>query len=400
MQLCKSIKISFLAFVFFGLSAQGMSHLRVLPRYHQPSQAEELGKAALVIGCIAAVGYGFYKLCDWLFTKTDIQVLQEGQAALKDAEQMSRPYLDFFEHNVGNLLDAAVNREIMYALNEGLLYKFAVAHAFRTSLEHSILNSLFAARSNAKAAHSMVLERIHTLRKKNDHTGMIAQLEAVQHQLQDAITRINFVYEYLHQHRSYYALLLNEYSVMKQHEYELSAFAQYAQNPVMLREILRVAVMRQATSQMTYPYMNYIQKMQSVIQQLDHQINSLSCNYPERRSAAHSLLTNLNAMYNMLIIEDAYRQELRDYERAQLEKQRIEAEQAKAAAAQAAAHAAQVQANAMQAQAWELQKQNQLYAQQNQLQAQQNRIEQDRNVILTAQTIVDVVNPRQVHVYN
>lgn len=397
MQLRSIMNIFILSVLFVGSSTHAMGYYHRLPVHHN-SQAEDLGKAVVVVGCVAAIGYGFYKLCDWLFSKTDIQVLQEAQQINLNAEKSTSVYVDFFESKWGDLvsMENTHKRQLMRTLDEALLYQFAIAHAFKTSVEYTILSTLNSSLHNARSAQSMVIDRLHKLRKKNDKTGMITQLEVVAQSLQSTISRIEFVYEYLEQHRSYYTLLINEYKLIKQFDYEIRALNNNAQNPVQLRESLRIAVMRQANSQMTYPYMNYIQKMQSEIQALDHQINSLSCHYPERMAAARQLLATLNAVYNLLIIEDAYRQELRDYERAQLEKQRIEAEQAKAAAAQAAAHAAQVQAAAMQQQAWEMQKQNQLYAQQNQLQAEQN-------AILTAQVIVDAVNPRptqQVHVYN
>ncbi len=399
MQLRMSIKMSFLVMVLLSSNINPMRHVHTrLPVYRYNSQAEDLGKAVVAVGCIAAIGYGFYKLCDWLFSKTDVQVLQEAQNVHNNAERATNVYVEFFERKWGGLssLSSTQKREIMHALDEGLLYQFALAHAFRTSLEYTILSDLHYSLTSARSAHSMVVERVHKLRKKKDITGMVSQLEVVQFALQDTIARIEFVYEYLHQHRSYYALLNKEYQVMKIYENDLYSLKQYEANPGALREALRIAVMRQATSKMTYPYMNYIQKISHEFSDLDQHINALSCHYPERMAAARQLSARLQTIYNMLIIEDAYRQELRDYERAQLEKQRIEAEQAKAAAAQAAAHAAQVQAAAMQQQVWELQKQNQLHA-------QQNRIEQDRNVILTAATIVDAINPRpvqEVHVYN
>lgn len=399
MQLRTSVKMSFLVIVLLGSNANAMRHVHTrLPVYHQNSQAEDLGKAVVAVGCIAAIGYGFYKLCDWLFSKTDLQVLQEAQNAHSAAERATNVYIEFFERKWGafSSLSSTQKREIMHSLDEGLLYQFAVAHAFRTSLEYTILNDLHHSLTSAKSAHSMVVERVHKLRKKKDITGMVTQLEVVQFSLQDTIARIEFVYEFLHQHRSYYALLNKEYQAMKIYENDLYALKQYEANPGALREALRIAVMRQATSKMTYPYMNYIQKISHEFSDLDQHMNSLSYHYPERMAAARQLSARLQTIYNMLVIEDAYRQELRDYERAQLEKQRIEAEQAKAAAAQAAAHAAQVQAAAMQQQAYEMQKQNQLYAQQNQLQAEQN-------AILTAQVIVDAVNPKpkqEVYIYN
>lgn len=400
MQLHTSVKMSFLVMVLLGSNINAMDyfHPRVHVHHRHNSQAEDLGKAVVAVGCIAAIGYGFYKLCDWLFSKTDVQVLQEAQNANNAAEKATNAYVEFFERKWGvfSSLSSTQKREIMHSLDEGILYQFAVAHAFRNSVEYTILRDLSNSLTNAKAAHSMVVERVHKLHKKKDVTGMVTQLEAMQQVLQETIARIEFVYEYLHQHRSYYALINKEYQLLKRYENELNALKQFDSNPSALRESLRIAVMSHAHSRMTYPYMKYIKTMGLEISDLSNQIDSLSCHYPERMAAARTLLARLQSIYNMLIIEDAYRQELRDYERAQLEKQRIEAEQAKAAAAQAAAHAAQVQANAMQQQAWEMQKQNQLYAQQNQLQAEQN-------AILATQVIVDAVNPKpkqEVYIYN
>ena len=187
------------------------------------------------------------------------------------------------------------------------------------------------------------------------------------------------------EHATYFDLFDIEAHEMATYEFELASLDYNVNNPIYLRKAMRMAVMKKAAHErISYPYMKFVESLEREIQRMQHHIQRLEHSYANRRAAAHVLAQRLDAIYNIVVSEDAYRQELRDYKKELLERERIAAEQAKASAAAAHAYAAQQQAYAMQQQAHEMHKQNQL--------------QKEQNHILATQFAVNANNPPPTHV--
>ena len=354
--------------------------------HHHQSDVEMIGKAVVAVGCIAAIGYGFYKLCDWLFSPTDERIIQDSLTVFHDAQNRYDEIITFFAATLGKPETAAEKQILMKTFDESFLYHTAVMYSNKMYM-YDLIAQMQGTISGLRSAHKTVYDRMKKLRSKSESYSVFAQMESIDKDICSLSMQLEFVHDYLAQHKSYFTLFEFEARLMNTYANELQVLEQYAHDQAYIMQVLRSCVMKHAGHNRTsYPYMHYVEMIQSDCNNLDRYTNGLSYNYGNRIAAARLLLQKLNTSYSMVITHDAYHQELRDYKKEQLEKERIAAEQAKAAAAQAQANAAAAHAAAAQQQAWAMQ-------QQNALQAQQIRVDQDRNVILATQAIVNAINP-------
>jgi hypothetical protein len=336
--------------------------------YHRSDSPTPLETVAAV-GLVAAAAYGFYKLCDWLFTKTDEQILKEAKECLAQSYDNTYKQVSMIKNELGGIPDSTKEQQkLIRSIDEDFLYEYAIKKYYmrvggRTFGEYA---------QQVAQAGQMAQNRAESLRKKVPHSSIINSLEKISQELGQLHIEIVFVAEFVREHNSYFELFELESYLLSAYEFEIASLSNYAANPPYLREALRMAVMKKAANErVSYPYMKYSEHIERDLKNLKYRIDSLRNSYHNRMKGAHLLLQHLDSIYNVVISEDAYRQELRDYKKEMLERERIAAEKAKAAAAAAQAHAAHMQAQAMQQQAYELQKQNQLQQQQNHILAAQ-----------------------------
>lgn len=355
--------------------------------YHFERAEPSVGATLLALGFLAAAGYGLYKVCDWLCTPSHEQIIKDSSELVKNARRNTDQLRAFFSRK-------ALPKTMMP--DEPLLYEWCGwLQQYRMSID-TVLTDISNALASLERANVMILQRLSALKNTRELSHVITHLEDTHRESMQLLNELESIHRYIKEHRSYCILFEYELRFMNSHAQALHALEQYANNPIYLREALRVCVMAEANKKHSnYPYMHYIQMLTADCQALEDAMRRAAYNYSSRLSAAQMLLQKMQAICNMLLLEDAYVQEKRDYERARLEQERINAEKAKAAAAQAHAAAAHAQAYAMQQQAWELAKQNQLQAQHNQLQAEQN-------ALIGVQTVLNVLNPPpapEVHIY-
>ena len=370
---------------------------RIIVRHHPHAVSlQDIGEAVLVVGVLAGIGYGAYKLCNWLFSKTDEQIARESSDTLTQAHVRFDSLLSFFERSLGAIPQSPhAQTVLMHNANEVFLYDYATILLQTKTYAETIISDINYTVSSLKSLENTVVNRLDNLQRYDSSANIFIQLQAISEELYKYRTTLEFIRNYLDCHRTYFSLFEREAQCMSYYDFELKAMDEHAGNSVYLKEVLRVSIMRHANKNNSfYPYMDYINKLQSDYCALERAIHGIAHSYNNRITVAQTLFHKMNFIYNLLLIDDAYRQELRDYERAQIEKQRLEAEKAKATAATAHAMAAQAQAAAMQQQVWELQKQNTLHA-------QQIQATHDQNALIAAQTIVNAINPPQeeIHIY-
>lgn len=347
----------------------GMNAQAAYPHPHHHSNSPTVGETVAAVGLVAAAVYGFYKLCDWLFTKTDEQVLKEAKTCLEHCYDNTYKQINMLKEGLGEFPGSTREQQrVIRQADEDFLYAFALKKLYmriggRTLADYA---------QEVADAGKMAGKRAAELRKKGGHSPFIKSLESVSEELGQLHNQIVFAAEFLREHAAYFELFELESHLLVAYEFEISSLGNYAANPVYLREALRMAVMKKAAHErMSYPYMKYMDQIERDLRSLKHYKSALKNPYPNREKGSHLLLQHLDSIYNMVISEEAYRQELRDHKKEMLERERIAAEKAKADAAVAQAHAAHMQAQAMQDQAYQLQKQNQLQQQQNAILAAQ-----------------------------
>ena len=345
------------------------------PRYQSPS----VGDFIIGVGFLAAIGYGIYKLCDWLLYKSEEQILREANIVLLDAQRDYDEIIQIFAVNFNGIPEQAQQKQIISSIQEPFLYPLALQFSRSYGSMQSFLNKVSGTISTIKSQHKAIAARINKLHKYNEKYSLRLQLEQLEQEVIKIENQLSFIEKYLKYHSSYFTLFEKEAAVRVRYEVELVAVEKSGNNHSYVREALRLAVMKNAAQHHHhYPYMYYLEIIGNDKTWLEQAIAHCQA-YPYRANAAYALLEKLHSFYAMVLVEEAYRQELRDYEKAQREMQLIHAQQSQAAAAHAHAQAAQAQAHAMQQQAWQL--------------AQQNQLHQQQNEILQMQTILQATNP-------
>lgn len=369
------LTVSFLAHTGIQASYPPFSGYRPYDSSYTTAQTvETVVKTTAVVGGIAAVGYGVYKFFNWLFTPSDEKIIQQGVDALNHAHTFYDGTIEFMSSHCNGISDNVYEQQrCIKTVNEPLLYEYAVTYK-QDAYIGSVLINMQHAVDSLQSAHAALAGRIKKLCKNNGDPQTMNHMQQLDKEIVAILGRLEFVYEYFNHHQNYFTLFEAEARIMRAYESELQALSQYPINTPYVREVIRSSVMQGATPCHGYPYMRYIDRIQADCGALGSALNSLSYHYAHRFAAAGSLLQNIKSIHALVVVEDAYHQELRDYKKEQLERQRLEAQRAQAAAAQQ--------------QACEMQRQNRLHA-------EQLRLDAERNAIMAAQTIAQVINPPQ-----
>lgn len=360
--------LRFCKYVLCSLLLIHSIHGMPYPYHHNKSQGSDMVQTIAAVGIIAAATYGVYKFCQWLFSKTDEQILHEARVCYEQALSATGTGIEVIHEGVGEFPESRKEQHnIIRNMSEDFLYQSAIAKLY--SYSHSFVKH----EQEVAYAVCMVQDRIAKIHEKALHCPILKELKEMHSDLSHLRFELAFCRDFLKEHTAYYELFELEAHAMGTYEFEINAVDSYADNPPYLREAMRMAVMKKAShNRISYPFMAYIEMLERDMKNLESHMKNLPSRYHNRFKGAQRLLQKLDTAYNIVVSEDAYRQELRDYKKEMLERERIAAEQAKA-------HAAHLQAQALQQQAYEMHK--------------QNKLQQQQNNILAAQ------QPAHVHVY-
>ena len=261
------------------------------PYSNSASDLEALGSAALVVGGVAAAGYGLYKLCDWLFSKSDEQILKDCQIACKNADNCMA-YVDLVERTVGIAYNAFEQRRVINTPQEELMYQIA-ALAFQRREGLNIYPNLKNAIDVLSVAQADLVYRMNKLVKQHgvtvDALPLFNQMEHMAAIIQPMQTKMAFVYALLEAHRGYMNLFAQESYDLKTYERELyvldslqekNCWVPLEHRKASLREEVRIAAMQCASrDHAKYPYTYYLKGLQRAISTLESHMNALAYNY-------------------------------------------------------------------------------------------------------------------------
>lgn len=355
----KKVSLALFVLLSFQAASPMARQLHVYPARSASSDVATVAKVIAGVGCIAAIGYGLYKLYDWLFSPTNETLLQNSLNALQDSRLRYADVIRFMDGQVAGIpVNVAEQKQLINGFSEATLYELAVSYIKEASYAYqtNLYNTIY----NLRSTRDALVARIKKLANKPEHAQMRSQMQELERETAQWMSKLQFLHDYIGAHQSYFRLFELEYKILRVYEFELNALNQQTDSAY-LREAIRASVMKHAwQDRLAYPYMHYVDTIQGYMNGLERESSHLAYNYSGRLGSARAIFERLRAIYSLVIVEDAYHQELRDYERAQIEKQKLEAEKAQAAAAAA-------QAAAMQQQAYAMQQANALQAQQNAL---------------------------------
>lgn len=371
------------------LSSYGHSMHSPHRRWERTAYSEDYNRGpswstlALGAGCIAAVGYGIYRLCSWAFTKSDQQIVKEAENVLSHARNYVAVDLNPFYQSLVTVLAAGTLQPESIHILEALLYDHAVYHyTNRGVISVQGIPSLL---TQLHCQHTQVKERLKTL-KNNAASGIqIEQFEVLHQELASTIALFETLKKYLVPHQAYFDLFVKEAELRHVYESELNVVQSYGHDQSSLMVAMRAIILRRAAQRnLLYPYTDYAQQLKSDFNSLTQILKYQKYVYPNRAHGTQDVLGALDLIYNLIVVQDVYMQEKQSKYLASLEEERIRIEKTKAAAAQSHAQATLAQASALQQQAWN--------------QAEHNRIERERNRILEQQNYINALPKTNIHI--
>ena len=376
------------------MRSYGQARVRHYTRMH--SGTNGVAKTVLGVGILAAVGYGLYKLFDWLFTESDQQLLSRCEYAAQRVHDECDNLIMFFSHHAIIPTTLNAKKNCIESLHEPFLNQCQELFTAKKQLVKDRIYILDRYISDLCSVQSSLTNRITQLQARNKSSVHIYQMEKLHEKVVVLLETVEFIRSYLNYHVSYFEIAQLYTQLVSKYEPMLSVLSQYGTSSTQFAQALSITIMSTAAqSGDTFAYMHYAQDLSNDLERIKRLYNDLPYNYSNIASNTRILLQNLTVIYQTIIVDSKYHQELRDYERVCLEKQRIEIEQSKAYAAHMQANAARVQAEAMQHQAQELSAQNYLHA-------QQLQVDQQRNALLHTQNYLSAVTAMQkpeVYVY-
>ncbi len=277
---------------------------------HCHNDFETVMKAgAIGLGAAGAAGalYGGYKLLDWLFTRTDEQVIADVMRLIQETENYQSMDSILLQYHI-NSPTSLIYESCLYDLG----YEKIQADYIDT-----YISKLYRLTRRMRSEKRELSQRMVEL---PSYSSIYSQMNPLYQQVQMRLPRIELLHALLKHHRGYYLLFEFESDIIGDYETEL-AIVQQAYDEYELTTQLKRFVMAHNTNR--YPYMKYIQMIEKDNKALQQKISRLSFTYPERLSAAKELGQKLYTITRMLIGTQEYHTELQLYQKEQWERERI-----------------------------------------------------------------------------
>lgn len=311
----------------------------------------------LGIGALVAGGYGLYRLFIWATKKSNEDILHEAQKAYATAEAQYRIMYEYMDRTFGDVrsLPSSERIGIIHEMNEPVLYELAIAKYKKESIG-SYLAHLKDTLSCLYNHHDALLMRLAEIAPEARCNSAVAhtqeRMHVVTRQIEELKGKLQFLYDYLKHHRSYFVVFEAEAVIANRYAKELDILSVYQSNKDALMRELRTCIMsRHSREHTSYPYLSYVNMLDRDLRRLGDAIAGVDYNYQGRVDLAHQLSGCLCTVKDVVVSDPEYLNTVKEYERAQLERQKIEAQKQQAMAQQQQAFAMQQQAQAMQQQA-------------------------------------------------
>ncbi len=272
----------------------------------------DFGQTAMKAGVIglgaagaASALYGGYKFFDWLFTRTDEQVVADVMRLLQEIER--------YQSMDSILLQYHIKSPTAF-ISESCLYDLAYAKIQADYID-TYISKLYYITRRLRSEKRELSQRMVEL---PSHSTIFSQMNHLHQQVQVSLPRIELLHALLKHHRGYYLLFEFESDMIGDYETELNILERTYDEYELTTRLKRV-VMAHNTDR--YPYMQYTQMIEKDIKALQNKISRTSSAYPERYSAAKELEQKLYAIETILTSTSEYHSELQIYQKEQWERE-------------------------------------------------------------------------------
>jgi hypothetical protein len=278
---------------------------------------EDVGKIGLAIGAVGLVTYGAAQLGSWLWGKTDEKILRQAQQAY---EQSTAHYLQMMSLIQSQFPGGEIDNPLV-EIPESMLYQMAMIK-YHTSGIVAYISQLKSTVQELEGYLKDLRKRMYTIKTQlsehHDATVLYKHMKHAEQQLKSILPPLRLIHICLKTHESFFELFELEDILAYRYERDLSTLHMYRHDTHYLIQMIHQSIMLQQTSHHDlYPYHWYVNRLNSDITILSTKIDNLLCNYPNRRSVAMTLYTDLQDIKQLIVAAPYYAQELRAIENAQ-----------------------------------------------------------------------------------
>lgn len=315
-----------ISLVLLGLSLAVNSPLKC---YTDDDLNKDIARVGIIGGAVmaaTAVGYGIYKIGNWLLSKTDQQILMSASQAHNNAFTKYHPLFDILENWYHSGRSAKT-------IDEGLLYEIGMAKLQGDYIGTYIRKLDYDIRT-LRREFDTVRNRFIQLQKEAIHDNsewqIMIEFQELAARMANFIPRLEFLSQFLHYHQTYFVLYEEESDLYGRYDRELHAMSTAIDYHNRLYEIKTAILTKFASYQ--YPYLSYKQTLDHDVQDLNNAINRLAYNYHDRITAARQLYNYLIEIREIVIRDTPYyndiqtkKQDDQERERRTLEERKIRA---------------------------------------------------------------------------
>lgn len=319
---------------------------------HDEDVCGDMAKVGIIGGAIAASCYGIYQLGNWLFSKTDQQIVESALQAHNNAYTKYHTMLDILEGSYGNRSTHMINETLLYTLATAKLQDRYI-NSYISDLDYSLNRVRSELRAVNRRFEGLQQEAVYN----NAAYQAASEFKEVALRMNYLIPRLEFLSQFLHYHKNYFVLYEQESDLYGRYDRELSVMNNGVDYQSRVYEIRKA--IQTKFSNVRYPYLSYKDALDSDLRELDNNIRNVLYKYDERICAARQLASSLADIRELVIRDTYYQYDLQAKQNDEREQERREIEKRKMRALERQARAQEQQAYMQEYTVRELERQNQ-----------------------------------------
>lgn len=317
---------------YFILLLLSICATSVHPQQVDNHQRSLMGNVALYgmygVGIVCGIGL-IYKTVQWFTYESNQEVLRKARMAYDITYAQYDGLAVRLEQSLG--LDyergyaighraETIQETVLYGLATDIWCRCNDMTSFRDDLDATITQLRGARDALEKRLNDLSINSEHDLIKKH----IAHDMQKTMQNMDMMLPRINLLYKSLYHHRTYFNLYETEARLGNKYRAELDMMALYAHDHErVVQEIKKSALIRFGHG--LYPHVKYGAELELDVNSLHHALKNLAYNYPDRIMWAQKLYGTLFKAKEIIITDPLYAYELREKEKARIEKERLDA---------------------------------------------------------------------------
>jgi hypothetical protein len=239
----------------------------------------------------------------WWFGRSDERIASEAIHVLNMLEDQYSPHVTFFKTAFTAIPDTySQQQQLIEQTHEAVLFQFITQCLEHTSPQ-LFLQELADAITQLHMQHTILAQQMQDIHKSHEQT---ANFSVINSSIIALLTYLEFIYEHITAHESYFTIFYYEKTLEKQYQKELRTLEKYADSPQALQHALSASVIKNGSKiSHNYQLAGHVKKMQNDLQTFSYALDSVGTRHKNRIFAAKTLMQQLQTIADTLTMHIA-----------------------------------------------------------------------------------------------